>query len=603
MLSYVSSIFVRIHYLLRFHINSTIFFNTFFVDFDVEIFRYMNSENYFLLEFDRESRKVLQLNYRTTNKFKDDKVFVDTEELLFILDGAIFNKKSLLAQAKSDNWQEYLLKSYRASSDFFKQLKGTYWGVVLEKESGKIIAFSDHIGSKQVFYVDEGKTFVLSTNSYALSCYLKDHPTVKPSINELGAYILLSYGYVIEDLTVVEQIKRLMPGHYLSLIDDKLTVSEFCRIRKNANIISDEDAIEELDRRFRRATELAFEKDKEYGYRHLVALSGGLDTRMTCYVAHDMGYVDQTNITFSQSNYLDEKIAKEISSDLKHQWIFKSLDHGIFLKDLDKTTQLTGGNVTYFGVGHGFSLLDNLDMKNYGMLHSGQSGNSIVGTFLDHVRFDKPFALEDLAPDTTTQKRVREYTLKNEYEDYEMYKHRNHCLIGGNNGFLAAQKKTETISPFYDLDVWEFCLTIPSEQRAHHQLYRKWINQKYPDAAKYVWESTQVPVNAKMNVKIKGNSYNYKQLSRYALEKTIYRYAPNKKRSIASNYHMNPIDYWFKTNPELVTFYSNYVDDTLDCLSNYPELKQYVLELSKSPSRLDSVKVLTLLSIAKVIHG
>ena len=36
-----------------------------------------------------------------------------------------------------------------------------------------------------------------------------------------------------------------------------------------------------------------------------------------------------------------------------------------------------------------------------------------------------------------------------------MYKHRNHCLIGGNHGFLAAQKKTETTSPFYDLDVFD----------------------------------------------------------------------------------------------------------------------------------------------------
>jgi asparagine synthase (glutamine-hydrolysing) len=563
----------------------------------------MNSDNYFLLEFDRKSKTLLHFDYSTTDKFKDDKVFIDTDELLFILDGAVFNKKALLAEKNSDDWSGYLVDAYKANRTFFKELKGTFWGVVLEKSTGTILAFSDHIGSKQMFYVDEGDTFILSTNSYNLTRHLKDHPTIHPKINELGAFMVLSYGYVIEDVTVVEEIKRLMPGFYLSFVDGKLGIKQFYRIRKNVQEVSDEEAFEELDARFKSATKAAFDKDREYGYQHLVALSGGLDSRMTTYVAHELGYTDQTNITFSQSNYLDEQIAKQIASDLKHEWIFKSLDNGIFLKRVDLTTELTGGNVTYFGVGHGFSLLDNLDMRNYGMLHSGQSGNSIIGTFPDHALFDKPFTLEGLAPDATTKRIVGEYQLKNEYEDYEMYKHRNHCFIGGNNGFLAAQKKTETISPFYDLDVLEFCMSISSERRANHNFYRKWINTKYPKAAQYVWDATQVPVNAKMNIKIKGNSYNYRQLSRYALGKTIYRYSPNKKRSIDSSYHMNPIEYWFKTNPELVNFYNSYVDETLDCLSPYPELKQYVHDLSKSSSRLDSVKVLSILSIAKVLHG
>ncbi|MFK7784495.1 MAG: hypothetical protein AB8B56_05260 [Crocinitomicaceae bacterium] len=563
----------------------------------------MNSENYFLLEFDKASNKIIQLDYSTTNKFKDDKVFINTDELLFIVDGAIFNKKQLLDKAKSDSWSDYLVASYRSNREFFKQLKGTFWGVVVEKSTGKVLAFSDHLGTKQFFYVDQGDRLILSANSYDLTVYLRNHEIIQPSLNEIGAFILLSLGYVIEDLTIVEQIKRLVPGFYLSVENQRISTRQFYTLRKNVQEISDNEAFEELDVRFKAATKAAFDKDKEYNYQHLVALSGGLDTRMTCFAAHELGYTNQTNITFSQSNYLDEQIAKQIASDLKHEWVFKSLDHGIFLMDLDKTTKLTGGNAIYFGIAHGFSMLDNLDMTNYGMLHSGQSGNSIFGTFPDQHLFSQRFTMEELVSDPTAKKYVGQYTLKNEYEDYEMYKHCNHNLIGGNNGFLAAQKKNESTSPFYDLDVYEFCLSIDWKRRANHEFYRNFIMAKYPKAGKYVWEATQIPVNAKMNIKIKGNSYNYKQLSRYALGKTIYRYSPNKKRSIAGNYHMNPIEYWFKTNPELVNFYETYVDESLDCLSDYPELKQYVYDLSKRPCRLTSVKVLTLLSIAKVVHG
>lgn len=43
-----------------------------------------------------------------------------------------------------------------------------------------------------------------------------------------------------------------------------------------------EDAVELIDRYFRQAVKREFDKDKEYGYEHLVDLSGGLDSRMVC---------------------------------------------------------------------------------------------------------------------------------------------------------------------------------------------------------------------------------------------------------------------------------------------------------------------------------
>ncbi|PEN17505.1 asparagine synthase, partial [Bacillus wiedmannii] len=76
---------------------------------------------------------------------------------------------------------------------------------------------------------------------------------------------------------------------------------------------SEEAIIEEMDSLFREAIRLQFEKDREYGYKHIASLSGGLDSRMVNFVAHDLGYKDILNYTFSQSNYLDEKIAKDIA--------------------------------------------------------------------------------------------------------------------------------------------------------------------------------------------------------------------------------------------------------------------------------------------------
>jgi asparagine synthase (glutamine-hydrolysing) len=484
---------------------------------------------------------------------------------------------------------------------FFHQMRGSYWGVVVDKKNGEVLTYSDHIGSKQIFYAESEESLIVSSNSYELTRHLKEHKTIKPTLNTQAAYFILDFGYTIEDLTIVNEISRLIPGYYLIKEENEVEVREFYRVSKEPSAISDEEAIEGIDRCFRKAVGSMFDKDKEYGYRHLVALSGGLDSRMTSYVAHDMGYTDQLNITFSQNGYLDEKIAKEIASDLRHEWMFKSLDNGVFLKNIDETTKLTGGNTNYFGVAHGSSLLDNLDFSNYGILHSGQFGNSIVGTFGNPKKLDAPFALVDLVSDPQSKKKVSQYELSVDYPDLEFFLIYNRCLIAGNNGLLPTQSKSESISPFYDLEFWEFCLSIPVEQRAYHRLYKMWINKKYPEAAKYIWEQTKASLNSKLNVKIKGASYSSKQLWNFFLRKTVFKLRADKKEGMATKNHMNPIEYWFSTNSNLDEFYHDYVDQHLQHLDVDPELKEYVESLSKEGKPLDYAKILTLLSAAKLI--
>lgn len=120
-------------------------------------------------------------------------------------------------------------------------------------------------------------------------------------------------------------------GKYIKIENNKFEIKTYYELDNTPNYNQTEDEIiDNINELFRNAVKLEFEKDKEYRYKHIVALSGGLDSRMTTWVAHDMGYTDQLNYTFSQSDYLDETIAKEIARDLEHEWIFKFLDNGVF---------------------------------------------------------------------------------------------------------------------------------------------------------------------------------------------------------------------------------------------------------------------------------
>lgn len=59
---------------------------------------------------------------------------------------------------------------------------------------------------------------------------------------------------------------------------------------------------------------------------------------------------------------------------MKHEWLFKALDNGLWLYNLDNVLEITGGNVLYYGQAHGMSLYKYLNFEDFGILHSGQLG-------------------------------------------------------------------------------------------------------------------------------------------------------------------------------------------------------------------------------------
>ena len=76
----------------------------------------MSKKSYFLLEFDKQQNQIKTFDYSTTDKFKDDKVFVDNDDVLFIIDGVILNKKELLSKAGTSDWTSFMLNEYSTVS-------------------------------------------------------------------------------------------------------------------------------------------------------------------------------------------------------------------------------------------------------------------------------------------------------------------------------------------------------------------------------------------------------------------------------------------------------------------------------------------------------
>lgn len=523
------------------------------------------------------------------DKFAGDKLFFETDKYLVVLDGVILNKKEIL---ENGSWNETFVSLYEKKGEsFISTLRGSFAGALFDKINEKLIVFSDQIGSKFIYHSCDEDSFLCSSMMGNMYDLLQVN-NKKYDIQENSAISLLTYGYMLEDNTLCNRIKKLLPGDFLVLSKGKLNFHTYYELRKNPNEnLTEEDMIEIIDSSFRKAVKLQFEKDCEYGYRHLVALSGGLDSRMTSWVAHDLGYTDQLNFTFSQTDYWDEIIPKQIASDLKHEWIFKSLDNGVWLDSIDRVTKQTGGNVVYYGTAHSDSCLRYINMEEFGLVHSGQLGDVIIGSYIKDKNNIK-YTLGEGAYSTKYLKHL-DVSLRS-FQDQEMGMFIVRGLNGINNGLQNIYNYSESLSPFLDLDFLEKCLSIPLEYRKNHNLYKKWILKKYPDAANYVWESIKCKIT-EPQISVFGRTVPISQV----IPKILCRF--KKKRGVDTLKNMNPVGYYLEHNRSLLKnlmsyfIFKKYLKST--------RLLEIIEDMEENGDNMEKIQLISLLGAVKMYYG
>lgn len=522
-------------------------------------------------------------------KFDDFQIISNDYEVFF--QGVLTNKSELINKYNFIDFNKDLAHRLYEDINFVGEFRGSFYGYCIDKIDNSMKIFNDHLGTKSVYYQ-------IFADSVLVSTYFNTFFTEQAEVSIEGAKMLLSYGYMLDDNTILENVKKIAPGSIMQVdSSNSVKINSYFKLSPSKLSISDikeDEIINKLDKLFRQAVKRQFDKDIEQGKKHLVALSGGLDSRMTSWVAHDLGYIDQLNFTFSQSDYLDETIPKKIAEDLKHEWIFKSLDNGVFLKDIDDITKISGGNVLYYGLAHGNSLMKRLNFQGVGLIHSGQLGDVVIGSFISN--FDKK-NLNELggAYSKLGMKMTRINKVFENFEEKEVEMFYQRAINGANSGLLASNYYGETFSPFYDLDFFNFCLSIPIEFRIGHKLYKKWVLKKYPEAANYVWEKTGRKLNQRSyNVHVKGKSIPIRKL----LDLVLNKLGPKNPKFFTKR-NMNPLNYWYHTNEDIKVFQDNYFQENIIKVKN-EELLSICRALYINGGAVEKNQVLTLLSLFKL---
>lgn len=547
--------------------------------------------NHLIRSISNESIRVQQ---NTHNKFPEDTILGENENYIIVTDGVLLNLSEMLMKHNQKNCFELMVFLYeRMGVEFTKSLRGDFSGIIYDKKNKTCFCFTNHTGSKRIFHYHQNDYLIVCTDLAKLSSLLHELK-ISIHLNQTAAYLLLTCGFMLEQHTLIENVKRLMPGSYLLYSDYKVKISNYFHL---TNVVQTKDSrdeiIERMDELFSNAVKLEFEKDKAYGYKHAATLSGGLDSRMTVLIAHKLGYTDQLNYTFSQTGYLDEKIARKIANDHNHKFYFQPLDGGDYLKAIDETVMINDGLVSYSSAAHALFTIKKMNLETYGLIHTGMIGDAVIGSFLSAPDTVQPTYTDGMFSKSLAHKVQKEITeIISCYPDEESYKFYSRAFLGAMTGNYAVDVTTQAISPFLEPDFLSYCYSIPKAMKYKQRIYLEWIADKHPEFAKYPWEKTGVSPLKSNNWK-KFTEIGYYQRMSLKLFDRI-----NSKISSG----MNPMDYWFSNNESLRNFIESYFIKHIELLNAYPELQNDSRLLFENGNSGEKFQVLTLLSAIQ-LHG
>ena len=561
------------------------------------------------LVVNRMEGKGFQIERRVVNKFMNDRLFSETDKYIVVVEGVIVNNHDLMAKHQSATWLDCVVNMYEQEGDsFFNAFRGSFSGLLYDKSQDKWLVYTNHIGDKQVFVYHTPNGYLFASEIGFIVNICKQNGW-SLSLDETGAYFTLTHGFCIEDITLIKEIRKLPAGYYYKLRNGQLSEIQYHRFSNKPKEMSKDEAVDGIDRFFRQAVKREFEKDKEYGYQHIVCLSGGLDSRMTVWVSHQMGYTNQLNITYSQSGYLDFSIAQQIAIDLHHDWLFKPLDGGDCIREIDNVTSIAYGSATFFGLAHGYSMERLINYDDYGIIHTGQIGDSIIGTFFKKNGYNLDYKIGQGAYSLELIDHLKDYKFKHKYENEEIFCLYTRAFTGANQGLLTFQENSESYSPFTDVDFLEFAYSIPVDLRYNHRIYFDWILDKYPHAGEYVWEHTNALIQRVEKRKIRTMKI-FGHIIPHFTEPTFTKYLHgfihrrlqchkrNNQAKIPSKHNMNPIDYWYHSNPFLREFIDSYWKDN-EYLLPHNQLGKDMLHLYKDCAFFNKLQALTVLAALK----
>jgi asparagine synthase (glutamine-hydrolysing) len=350
-------------------------------------------------------------------------------------------------------------------------------------------------GEKRVFFYQHGSILAASSSLKWLSDWMqaRGFATV---LDPAAAYCMLSYGYMLEDLTPIAGVRKLQAG--LTAMTDGSKWIRSVRVDYKAVEYRNRPKqlwIQALEETFRSSVEsLGAAPGADEAVR--VTLSGGLDSRMVAQ-AVSRRFRNISLAGTGQKDYLDHSIGRKVARLLAQPYYYHVLDPGSYLTEVSLPVQLNEGLVFFNGAAHMIPLYRIWNGSN--TIWSGLLGDALLGTY-NSAPVDKPVQPAAGAVSTKLIHKALEHFpgIADRYPNEVLFKLYNRGFNGINNGMWTTEPFGEMVSPFMTKSFMQLCLSVPPELKYGEALYLDWIRARHPRLAALPWEATgKAPLHAR----------------------------------------------------------------------------------------------------------
>lgn len=528
----------------------------------------------------------------TLNKYLDDKVFFEDEDVVLIIEGVILNKSELCQAYGCEDFTSTVLAMRKDKGEiFFNYLRGSFSGAVLDKIKDEWLVFTDHIG-RSLYWFQNESGFIIGSEIQYISRSMQTLG-LRREMEKAAFEYMFVYGCMIDKRTQIKNVFRMMPGHYVRFTKGTVEINRYHRMSNKPNTaISEDEAIETFDKLFLRAMQRIIDKDKEYGYQSIYDLSGGLDSRAICFAAKRLNAKEALTFSFGQSGSTDQIIAQEIAGYLGYTNIFYSIDNAAHLYDIDQIIRMNGGSCYYAGNGAYKRWLELLNTDRLGLLVNGVFGDIYEGAHLLGKTDDGylPIIVNERRKCLSHLLDIKlDESCTDGFENIEIFLSYTRDMLGNMNTALTKQNVTEVISPFGDIDFLSFFYSLSRKMRIEGRIGIKWQKEKNPDAMRFIYATTGlVPDASSMRVTLHSLPFRVKK-----------RFMSYLGFNVKNVQDMNPFDYWYSTNSDFYAFFHNYWNENNKYAKRDPEIFGYAEKLFKDGNMLEKIISLSALSILK----
>lgn len=239
---------------------------------------------------------------------------------ILVFNGEIFNFKDFYPELKSKGYVFksssdtevllYLLMEYGVK--VLDRLNGFFALALWQENEQSLTLVRDRFGVKPLFYLLDPEGFAFSSEPKGLFAggYTK-------KIDEAQLDELMIYRYVSGENTIFKNIKRLLPGHYMTIKNgtDHVKINRWFHLGESALAHSAiEKPLDWFEEGFYDSVKLRMISDVPVG----TMLSGGLDSSSIAYTQHKLGFSELSswNVRFPGYQHDESHIAKRFSADL-----------------------------------------------------------------------------------------------------------------------------------------------------------------------------------------------------------------------------------------------------------------------------------------------